>query len=56
MLGNTNEDLERVSGDVVIATDRMSAYPVLGMRNLPSDFILFKTMNPFSSQKEHQQS
>jgi len=56
MLGNTNEDLERVSGDVVIATDRMSTYPVLGMRKLPSDFILFKTMNPFSSQKEHQRS
>ena len=32
MLGNTEKDLERVSGDVVIATDRMSAYPVLGMR------------------------
>jgi len=34
MLGNTNEDLERVSGDVVIATDRMSAYPVLGMEEI----------------------
>ena len=28
MLGNTNDDLEKVSGDVVIATDRMSTYPV----------------------------
>ena len=29
LLGNDPNDLDLVSGDVVIATDRMSTYPVL---------------------------
>jgi len=47
MLGNTNEDLERVSGDVVIATDRMSAYPVLGMRKFSKRFYFVQDYEPF---------
>ncbi|EAU72305.1 Lipopolysaccharide biosynthesis protein-like [Synechococcus sp. BL107] len=47
MLGNTNEDLERVSGDVVIATDRMSAYPVLGMRKFTKRFYFVQDYEPF---------
>ena len=46
MLGNTNEDLERVSGDVVIATDRMSAYPVLGMRKFTKRFYFVQDYEP----------
>ena len=46
MLGNTNEDLERVSGDVVIATDRMSAYPVLGMRKFSKRFYFVQDYEP----------
>ena len=38
MLGNSQEDLDLVSGDVVIATDRMSTYPVLGMRKFQKRF------------------
>jgi hypothetical protein len=47
MLGNTNEDLERVSGDVVIATDRMSAYPVLGMEKFTKRFYFVQDYEPF---------
>ena len=47
MLGNTNDDLERVSGDVVIATDRMSAYPVLGMRKFAKRFYFVQDYEPF---------
>ena len=38
LLGNTQEELEMVCGDVVIATDRMSTYPVLGMRKFRKRF------------------
>ena len=47
MLGNTNDDLERVSGDVVIATDRMSAYPVLGMQKFAKRFYFVQDYEPF---------
>mgnify|MGYP003310860666 FL=1 len=47
MLGNANEDLDRVSGDVVIATDRMSAYPVLGMRKFTKRFYFIQDYEPF---------
>ena len=47
MLGNTDKDLERVSGDVVIATDRMSAYPVLGMRKFSKRFYFVQDYEPF---------
>jgi hypothetical protein len=47
LLGNSNEDLERVSGDVVIATDRMSAYPVLGMRKFTKRFYFVQDYEPF---------
>jgi O-antigen biosynthesis protein len=33
LLGGRTEDLDSISGDVCIATDRMSVYPVLGMKN-----------------------
>ena len=45
MLGNKQEDLDLISGDVIVATDRMSTFPVLGMKNSRSDFITFKTMS-----------
>ncbi|WP_038553577.1 rhamnan synthesis F family protein [Synechococcus sp. KORDI-52] len=38
MLGNNQDDLDRVSGDIVIATDRMSTYPVLGMKKFQKRF------------------
>ena len=38
LLGNTQEELEMVCGDVVIATDRMSTYPVLGMKKFKKRF------------------
>ena len=38
MLGNNQDDLDLVSGDVVIATDRMSTYPVLGMTKFQRRF------------------
>jgi glycosyltransferase involved in cell wall biosynthesis len=47
MLGNANEDLERISGDVVIATDRMSTYPVLGMRKFAKRFYFVQDYEPF---------
>ncbi|BEV36631.1 rhamnan synthesis F family protein [Synechococcus sp. M16CYN] len=47
MLGNSNEDLEKISGDVVIATDRMSAYPVLGMRKFKKRFYFIQDYEPF---------
>lgn len=33
LLGGSPECLDQISGDIVIATDRMSVYPVLGMKN-----------------------
>ena len=49
LLGNKQSDLDQISGDIVIATDRMSTYPVLGMSKFQNDFILFKIMNlPFA--------
>jgi glycosyltransferase involved in cell wall biosynthesis len=33
LLGGRPECLDEISGDMVIATDRMSVYPVLGMKN-----------------------
>ena len=47
MLGNTNEDLEKISGDVVIATDRMSVYPVLGMQKFAKRFYFVQDYEPF---------
>ena len=47
LLGNSNEDLERVSGDVVIATDRMSVYPVLGMKKFTKRFYFVQDYEPF---------
>ena len=38
MLGNNQHDLDLVSGDIVIATDRMSTYPVLGMKKFRKRF------------------
>ena len=56
MLGSNQDDLDRVTGDIVIATDRMSTYPVLGMKNFNNDFILFKTMSHTFSRVEVQAS
>ncbi len=47
MLGNSQTDLERVSGDVVIATDRMSTYPVLGMRKFQKRFYFVQDYEPY---------
>ena len=52
MLGNNQDDLDRVSGDVVIATDRMSTYPVLGMKKFQKDSILFRITSPIFLRKE----
>ena len=47
MLGNNQEDLDRVSGDVVIATDRMSTYPVLGMKKFQKRFYFVQDYEPY---------
>ena len=47
MLGNSQDDLDRVSGDVVIATDRMSTYPVLGMRKFQKRFYFVQDYEPY---------
>ncbi len=47
MLGNNQEDLDRVSGDIVIATDRMSTYPVLGMRKFQKRFYFVQDYEPY---------
>ena len=47
MLGNSQEDLDRISGDIVIATDRMSTYPVLGMRKFQKRFYFVQDYEPF---------
>ena len=47
MLGNNQADLCRISGDVVIATDRMSTYPVLGMKKFSKRFYFVQDYEPF---------
>ena len=47
MLGNNQEDLDRVSGDIVIATDRMSTYPVLGMKKFQRRFYFVQDYEPY---------
>ena len=47
MLGNTQDDLDLVSGDVVIATDRMSTYPVLGMKKFQKRFYFVQDYEPY---------
>ena len=47
MLGNSQDDLDLVSGDVVIATDRMSTYPVLGMRKFQKRFYFVQDYEPY---------
>ena len=47
MLGNTQDDLDLVSGDIVIATDRMSTYPVLGMKKFQKRFYFVQDYEPY---------
>ena len=47
MLGNNQEDLDLVSGDIVIATDRMSTYPVLGMKKFRKRFYFVQDYEPY---------
>ena len=47
MLGNNQADLDRISGDVVIATDRMSTYPVLGMKKFLKRFYFVQDYEPY---------
>ena len=47
LLGNDPNDLDLVSGDVVIATDRMSTYPVLGMKNFIERFYFVQDYEPY---------
>ena len=47
MLGNNQEDLDLISGDVVIATDRMSTYPVLGMKKFQKRFYFVQDYEPY---------
>ena len=47
MLGNSQADLDLVSGDVVIATDRMSTFPVLGMRKFQKRFYFVQDYEPY---------
>ena len=46
VLGNKQSDLDLISGDVVIATDRMSTYPVLGMRKFLKRFYFVQDYEP----------
>tara|TARA_B100000674_G_scaffold261392_1_gene215622 strand:- start:2890 stop:6342 length:3453 start_codon:yes stop_codon:yes gene_type:complete len=47
MLGNSQDDLDLVCGDIVIATDRMSSYPVLGMRKFQRRFYFVQDYEPY---------
>ena len=47
LLGNKQEDLDRISGDIVIATDRMSIYPVLGMKKFQKRFYFVQDYEPY---------
>ena len=47
MLGNNQGDLDLVCGDIVIATDRMSTYPVLGMRKFKKRFYFVQDYEPY---------
>ncbi|MDO6352487.1 rhamnan synthesis F family protein [Synechococcus sp. YX-04-1] len=47
MLGNNQDDLDLVSGDIVIATDRMSSYPVLGMKKFQKRFYFVQDYEPY---------
>ena len=50
MLGNNQDNLDLVSGDIIIATDRMSTYPVLGMKKFQKRFyFVFRTTSPIFS-------
>ncbi len=46
MLGASDHALNRVSGDVVIATDRMSVYPVMAMRHFRRRFYFVQDYEP----------
>ena len=47
MLGNKQSDLDQISGDIVIATDRMSTYPVLGMSKFQKRFYFVQDYEPY---------
>lgn len=47
MLGNSQKDLDGISGDAVIATDRMSTYPVLGMKKFKQRFYFVQDYEPY---------
>ena len=47
MLGNNQDDLDLVSGDIIIATDRMSTYPVLGMKKFQKRFYFVQDYEPY---------
>jgi len=47
MLGNSQDDLDRVCGDIIVATDRMSTYPVLGMRKFQKRFYFVQDYEPY---------
>ena len=47
MLGNSQDDLDRICGDIVVATDRMSTYPVLGMRKFQKRFYFVQDYEPY---------
>ena len=47
VLGNNQADLDRISGDIVIATDRMSTYPALGMRKFLKRFYFVQDYEPY---------
>ena len=47
MLGNNQDNLDLVSGDIIIATDRMSTYPVLGMKKFQKRFYFVQDYEPY---------
>ena len=47
MLGNNQNELDLVSGDIIIATDRMSTYPVLGMKKFLKRFYFVQDYEPY---------
>ena len=47
MLGNNQADLDHISGDVVIATDRMSTFPVLGIKKFQKRFYFVQDYEPY---------
>ena len=47
LLGNKQEDLDLISGDVIVATDRMSTFPVLGMKKFKKRFYYVQDYEPY---------